>query len=220
MKKSTCCICSQIAGDASNDLLAQLIKSDEYVRRVALESKSFAIIPSIGPLTAGHVLLCPKRHFRSFAQMPIALGAEFTIMKAVISKVLAEIYVKPIHHFEHGSAKKSQHLICTVEHAHLHCVPTDVEIWCDIKDRFEWQRITNLSNLASFVGDMEYLWYESAEGFSFVTKGLEGAFESQYLRKVFAKNLGIRDAWNWRTFPRIQMVADTYRRMQPAIHPK
>src|SRR5438067_4194918 len=116
MNKSTCCICSQIVGDATNDLVAQLIDSHNYVRRVPLESESFAVIPSVGPLVSGHVLLCPKRHFRSFAQIPTMLEDEFAAMKKRLSAVLAEAYGRPVHYFEHGSAKKAQQPMCTVEH--------------------------------------------------------------------------------------------------------
>src|SRR5258708_7550995 len=141
MNHHICCICSQIRGDAANDLLAQVIVSREYVRRVALESDGFAVIPSIGPLVRGHVLLCPKIHFKSFAQIPSTLEAELDGMKKRLASLLRQTYGQRIHYFEHGSAKRAQHPMCTVEHAHLHFVPTDVEIWSDIEHVFDWQPI-------------------------------------------------------------------------------
>jgi diadenosine tetraphosphate (Ap4A) HIT family hydrolase len=218
MNKSACCICSQIRGDAANDLLAQLIGSRDYVRRVLLESEGFAVFPSVGPLTSGHILLCPKRHFRSFAQIPAALEGEFAVMKKRLSSLLAQTYGQRVHCFEHGSARKAQEPVCTVEHAHLHFVPTDTEIWPDIQHQFEWQPVeSGIKNLAALVGDREYIWYESPEGIGAVTTALEGTFESQYLRKIFARVLGIGDMWNWREFPRAEVIADTYADVQHAF---
>ena len=218
MNKSACCICSQIVGDATNDLVAQLIDSHNYVRRVPLESGSFAVIPSVGPLVRGHVLLCPKKHFRSFAQVPTMLEDEFADMKKKLSAIIAETYGQRVHYFEHGSAKNAQHPMCTVEHAHLHLVPTDAEIWPTVQSQFEWQQIeSNIADLFSMVGDMEYIWYESPEGVSVVTKGIEGTFESQYLRKVFAKAIGLDEMWNWREFPRVTMISETYASLQRAL---
>jgi diadenosine tetraphosphate (Ap4A) HIT family hydrolase len=219
MKKSTCCICSQIFGDATNDLVAQLIDSHNYARRVALESESFAVIPSVGPLVSGHVLLCPKQHFKSFAQIPTVLEDEFAFMKKRLSAILAEIYGQRIHYFEHGSAKRALQPMCTVEHAHIHFVPTDAPIWPTIQHQFEWRRIeSNTADLSALVGDMEYIWYESPEGLSCIAKGIEGTFESQYLRKIFANAVGLGEMWNWRDFPRTTMISDTYEDIQHALN--
>jgi ATP adenylyltransferase len=218
MSKSTCCICSQIRGDANNDLLAQLVEPGKYVRRVLLESESFAVIPSIGPLVEGHVLLCPKQHFKSFAQMPTMLEDEFVNIKKRLSAILTRTYRHRIHYFEHGSAKAAERPMCTVEHAHLHLVPTDAEIWTDIEHVFDWQPTPkSITSLAEVVGDMEYIWYESPEGFSVVATGIEGTFESQYLRKTFAKAVGLGNAWNWREFPRSEVITDTYNNIQRVV---
>lgn len=218
MNKKKCCICSQIRGDANNDLIAQLVGSDKYVRRVLLESESFAVIPSVGPLVEGHVLLCPKQHFKSFGQIPTMLEGEFAVMKKRLSAILSETYRRRIHYFEHGSAKAAAQPMCTVEHAHLHLVPTDAEIWPTIQHQFEWQRIeSHIADLSALVGDMEYIWYESPEGFSVVAKGIEGTFESQYLRKIFAKAIGLDEMWNWREFPKATMISETYASIRRAL---
>jgi hypothetical protein len=67
LKTTECCLCSQIAGEEFNDLIARMLNGEPYVRRVMLESRSFAAIPSLGPLVSGHPLLCPRMHVRSFA---------------------------------------------------------------------------------------------------------------------------------------------------------
>src|ERR1044072_1632122 len=129
--KSThqCCICSQIRGNRENDLLAELIDPSSYLRRVPLETDLFAVIPSIGPLTVGHVLLCPKEHFKSFSDIPARYYRECSAIKRHITDVLRHIYNKRVHCFEHGNAQNSERPVCSVEHAHLHFVPTNIEVW-------------------------------------------------------------------------------------------
>ena len=63
LKTTECCLCNQIAGEEANDLIARLLQGEPYVRRVMLESRSFAAIPSLGPLVSGHTLLCPNEAY-------------------------------------------------------------------------------------------------------------------------------------------------------------
>lgn len=219
MNEHSCCICSQIHGDASNDLLARLMADEGYVRRVPFESESFAVIPSVGPLVEGHVLLCPKHHFKSFSQVPLTLEDEFILIKSRVLSSIGKTFGRSIHYFEHGSARAAAQPVCTVEHAHLHVVPTEVEIWPMIKDAFAWHSLADvrLSELSTITGDLEYLWYETPDGESFVTTAIEGTFESQYMRKVFARALNCEETWNWREFPRVEALSDTYTRLQRTV---
>jgi diadenosine tetraphosphate (Ap4A) HIT family hydrolase len=74
MTRPDCYFCGQIKGQPERDLIAQMLPESKYVRRVMLESDAFAAIPSLGPLTDGHALLCPKWHVRSFAALGPARG--------------------------------------------------------------------------------------------------------------------------------------------------
>jgi hypothetical protein len=64
-EKADCCLCSQIDGRRENDLISRLLIDQDYVRRVAMESKLFAVIPSL-------VLLCHK--LLSLVISPMATG--------------------------------------------------------------------------------------------------------------------------------------------------
>ena len=217
MKKSQpCCLCSQIAGDPDNDLLSRLLDQDQpYQRRVPIETNNFVIIPSIGPLTPGHVLLCPKRHVTSFACLSADVESEFVLLKRRVAGLLSERFKAPIHCFEHGSDKNSSRVVCTVDHAHLHLFPAAAEISNVILSKFEWKVIgSELAELQEFVKEGEYLYYETPEHQCYAAKQ-EQEFESQIMRRLVGAALGRAEVWNWREHPGLTEVKLTYAAISP-----
>jgi diadenosine tetraphosphate (Ap4A) HIT family hydrolase len=217
-EKNMCCICSQIAGDESNDLIARTIESRVYLRRVAFESEYFAVIPSLGPLAPGHSLLCPKQHYKSFASLPLIYEEDYNLMKVRLSEVLQSLYGMPVHCFEHGSAKEAIEPLCTVEHAHLHFIPTAVDILECLDKNFGWEPVGgSLLNLHRVSGGLEYLYYEAPDGSQRLAKAEIGTFESQYMRKVFAHALGKGSLWNWREVPAPSETHKAYELIKQSI---
>ena len=217
-EKSVCCICSQIAGDENKDLIAKTIGASVYLRRIAFESEYFAVIPSLGPLAPGHSLLCPKQHYKSFASLPLIYEEDYNLMKIRLSEVLQFLYDMPIHCFEHGSAKEATEPLCTVDHAHLHFIPTTVDIWEFLGENFSWEYVDgSLLNLHRVSGGLEYLYYETPDGRHKLAKAERGTFESQYMRKVFANALGKESDWNWREAPAPSETHKTYERIKQSV---
>jgi diadenosine tetraphosphate (Ap4A) HIT family hydrolase len=215
-----CCICSQILGDSSNDLIAQILVQEPYVRRVPFETSLFAVIPSLGPLVPGHVLLCPKYHYRSFSGLPNEFEHQLNGLKRRLTQLLLDLYKLPVHYFEHGMARDGDHVLCTVEHAHLHAVPASVEVWDRLQSQGIWEVIgLSLNDLKRAVGNDEYLYYESPNGAAHVMRVEAGKFESQYLRRVFADALQCSDKWNWREFPSALTTHETFELLRDASRP-
>ncbi len=201
---SQCCLCSQIAGDRENDLIATLLGAEPYVRRIAFESIHFAALPSLGPLTEGHFLLCTKAHYKSFACIPTTLDKEFLETKRNLSAVLLSEFGPPVHIFEHGAPRQGPKVLCTVDHAHLHLVPAAVDVWPLLQAAgIDWRALgATRGDLRNRVADREYLYYESPEGRAVVATSKGEGFESQLLRRVFARALGKSHDWDWRSDPR------------------
>jgi len=211
--REDCCLCSQIAGHSSNDLIAHMLGTGQYVRRVPIEDARFAVVPSLGPLVDGHVILCPRRHYRSLALLPSALDPDFAAAKAVATSALGRAYGKPVHYFEHGSARDGGRVLCTVAHAHLHLVPADLKLWPLNGDpSVVWRPIDRrMEDLRREAGAAEYLYYESPDGEAAVATSECGEFQSQYMRKLFAEALGRPTAWNWRSNPDPHRADATFR---------
>src|SRR5437868_5006267 len=123
-----CCLCSQIDGMAANDLIARLLPDQPYRRRIMLENRSFAVIPSLGPLVSGHSLLCPKAHVTRFAELDPDVYDDFRGIRNALVERLRDLYGNRVHLFEHGAAASGARVLCTVDHAHLHVLPLPDDI--------------------------------------------------------------------------------------------
>jgi ATP adenylyltransferase len=193
-----CCICSQMEGNPNNDLISQLLNEAAYKRRVILENDYFAVIPSLGALVDGHVIICPKKHIKSFALLGNEEYASLGDIKKDLSHILQKTFDKNIHYFEHGSAEKEGKLVCTVDHAHLHVLPTNVNVIDLLGLKYNWVKMEHsFSELRKHVGIQEYLFYEEPNGSMYLSYKNPLGFESQYLRKIFSIALD-KNEWNWR----------------------
>lgn len=205
-----CALCDQIAGNPAGDLLYGVL-GGPYKRRIILENAHFAVIPSIGPLAVGHVLLVPKTHLRRLADVPFALHSVYESFLTETVSLLEQTFVTPIHRFEHGSNTRATKIPCTVAHAHLHLLPARLTLWGRLTEEYEWEQ-TARAALQRAVGTGEYLYYESPEGRAGVVLERPGGFPSQYLRQLFAEQLGVAE-WNWRKDARAHQLAETYARL-------
>jgi hypothetical protein len=206
--EAVCHICGQLDGVASQDLLASALGGG-YVRRVPIESPGFGVFPSLGALTAGHALVVPTEHWRSFAECPRGQSAGLDQLMLSLRLGLQGSTGFRVHVFEHGSGRRGQ-IACSIEHAHQHLVPTDIDIDLPDLDGAPWESIDQgISSLAERVGACEYLYYSPHPTRSYVAVLPEGTHvESQLMRRVFAAGLGI-DVWDWRVDDRVDQVRHT-----------
>lgn len=211
LDEKECCLCAQIEGRVANDLIAALLPQRRYARRVMYESETFACVPSLGPLTPGHSLLCPKTHARSFAELPDQLDAEFSRVKAELRARLRALYGGEVHVFEHGVAQEGTRTLCTVEHAHMHLVPLPFGL-ADVAPEGTWEPCgPSLGDLRARAGGREYIYYETPAGKARLRAG-EPEIESQFMRKVIAERLGEPARWDWRAAPEAPAADAAWRR--------
>lgn len=197
-----CCLCSQIAGRQSNDLIARLLPDQPYVRRVMLDTPCFAVIPDVAPLASGHCLACPNSHIRSFAHLDAGAYEEFQRVKRAVRSALERLYGTGVHLFEHGMASAGNRIICTVDHAHMHFLPLPDNVHLEAAEQFPWVPFDgSLDGLKQLSRGREYIYYESPNGASWLLPAGDGDFDSQYMRKLFAKCLSRGEKWNWREDP-------------------
>lgn len=212
-----CCLCSQIRGDQENDLISRLMPGTAYCRRISLECDHFAVVPSLGPLVPGHALICPKPHVKSFAELDQRLTGAYRDFKALVLERVGAVFGATVHCFEHGSARGGSRVVCTVDHAHLHVVPTNVEVFSLLASDRRWNATSgDPLELRTIVGDDEYLYYEDPCGSALVACAAGRPFDSQYLRKLFAEALGQADRWNWREAPLPEEADKTFRALAVA----
>jgi diadenosine tetraphosphate (Ap4A) HIT family hydrolase len=167
------------------------------------------VVPSLGQLVEGHLLIIPKQHGCALADLPPDALGELVRLKTTLVKAIRSHYGTCVL-FEHGARTETSGG-CGISHAHLHVVPLPAE-----KDprallevSFRHHRVNGIADLASIEKDCPYLYYEDASGGSRV---LYPAFlPSQYMRRVLAKALGNQN-WDWRNSGREEAVLVTRER--------
>lgn len=206
----TCALCGQIAGQDEPNAIQPIMRSRWSRRPVLAESVHAVVMPSIGALTSGHVLVCPKKHVRSVASADAEIRSEVAALAATTEQRLQRKCGLPVHTFEHGSSARGLTVACSVEHAHLHLVPADVDIRARLQVVVAWKPAAKCSKqILGGTGGDEYLLYGAPTGERWLATTKIG-FASQLLRRVVADALGIGPQWNWRIHPaRERMLATT-----------
>lgn len=207
-----CCLCSQIAGIEHNDLIASMLPDQPYTRRVMLESNGFAVIPSLGPLVKGHCLLCPKLHVRSFAHVDRTIHDDLAHVKAVLQRRLRDAYGTEILMFEHGMAAVGDHVPCTIDHAHMHCLPLPGPVVQAMSFDEEWLQFDgSIAAIQELSSGREYVYCEIPDGGFWLLVSRDRPIASQYMRRVIAGVLGSSERWNWKEFPDPREADRTWR---------
>ncbi|MCB2194406.1 MAG: hypothetical protein KQH79_01015 [Bacteroidetes bacterium] len=213
-----CYLCAQIVGNPDQDLIHKIMGDSIhlYKRRIYFENEKFAIIPSIGPLTLGHVLIVPKKHFNSISM--VEPFDELDIYKNEMTKLLNIIFQNPIHFFEHGNSSKTKRLLCSTEHAHLHAFPSKIENYVEVSSMiktFKWTATDiKFKEVSNYVNDTEYLFYETPNGKTYLKIFNDNKIESQFFRKLVSEIDGKRKTWNWKQFPRLDTLKDTIKQLE------
>jgi hypothetical protein len=139
-------------------------------------------------------------------------ATEMALAEASLQGILAKRFGGPIQLFEHGDSASGSHVGCSVEHAHLHFVPSAPDLWPSIASDLPWTRLRG--PLPDYVRGREYIRYRRGDGVWFVYAAeREAELPSQLLRRRFAEALGIADEWNWRESTRLDVTARTMERL-------
>lgn len=166
---------------------------------ILLESPHFVVMPSLGALVEGWLLIVSKAHYLCMGALPPAERAELQALTAQVSATLEACY-GPVARFEHGPAVACQQVGCGVDHAHLHLVPTDCDLLAGAReilpDHVAWESADGLPSIYHYhAAGLPYLYLEQ-QGRSFAATAPD--LPSQFFRKVLARHVGEPGRWNWR----------------------
>jgi len=211
-KNNNCKICGQIAGNPDNDLIFETIgKENPYRKHIIYENDAFVLIPSIGPLAKGHVLICPKFHISSFAAIPTDFYNAYMEIRSWALKLLKENFNRQILVFEHGMDDLCSSILCSVSHAHQHLIPADIDITEELIKDAPWIQISSdLQELKVSANKLEYIFYERIGQIPLFLSAKYISFPSQYMRMKIAKALNKTRYWNWRKYPNVKDLILTF----------
>jgi ATP adenylyltransferase len=176
-----------------------------------IETENFVVIPSLGALVEGWVLVVPKEHQISMGALPIELRNEAEEVERRTRSVLGRRYEKPIVGFEHGPSAENHGTGCGVDHAHLHLLPLDCDLLTYVRPfvptSVEWKACDWEDLAKAHAAGLDYLYFrpEGQNGLMVVSQD----FGSQVFRKAVASFLCLESEFSWRDHPQMEAVSRT-----------
>ena len=182
---------------------------------VLKETQNFYVIPSIGSIVEGYLLLNIKYHIPSFGNMDEHLLDEFLTLKDEIKNTVQHAYGRGCIFYEHGKAGTSITLQGGDKisyHAHLHCIAIDIDLLETICKDYkairinEWREVKRLAKKSP-----HYLYYENEKDMYFFPVDIY--VRKQYLRFKLAEALHIPEAADWSKVPNWENVESTVNKL-------
>ncbi len=205
-----CDFCDEFSGGASNAYTARFGPKSKRV----LDCGSLRVLPSLGQLVQGHLLILPAAHYCAIADLPDELLMRFEELKRNVSTTLKATYGDCIF-FEHG-IRGTQSGGCGISHAHMHAVPVTADRVLDhVRDDFDGCVIQDLREINNKIPrDRSYLFFENSIGEQYVFSAPH--VRSQYLRQLVAKEIG-NVQWDWRDREYEPEITIALKRISPLL---
>jgi ATP adenylyltransferase len=206
---STCCLCSNLVSPGP----------DEFWNKPLFESPSFVVVPSLGSLVEGWLLVVPKIHCISMGALSPSLANEMEQLKADLIAAVHPRYGR-LCVFEHSPSRVGRRIGCGVDHAHLHVVPLNFDLMDAVTpfmpDGAKWLPATGDTCRNAFENNQDYLYLEQPLGSGYIATHED--FGSQIFRRAIASHLGISEQFNWRDYPQKEAVARTIHRLSAPVY--
>ena len=193
-----CDLCDELAGGRANAFWS--LYDGAPADRTVLRTGTFSVLPSIGQLVEGYLLVVPRAHVRALSQLDGDALAELERLKATLSARLLPLYGAPIF-FEHGACT-GETPRCGTDHAHMHVVPfgRPVDFADTLREDFPGTQLSRLSDIRQVAEQWPvYLLYQAQGGPLWVFDAKQ--MPSQHLRKLVAAECGNGD-WDWHNYGR------------------
>ena len=196
-----------------NCFLCKVVDGNPDKEHILYESNHFVVIPGLGAFFDGYVMIIPKRHVMSFAELDKEEYEEFAQVLSDMKFILESVYNKKIFVFECGSGRNGggKHETSIV-HAHMHLAPTDMPVLEEVQKSGLYPAQIEPHELVEKYGEYPYMLYIDQEDNWFITDDQETYFPRQHPRQVLADYMGLaKGEYNWRTNPmrwKLDVIAD------------
>ena len=196
LERCIMCEISNYKGFSNLKLYNQFV--DKSVDLIIYESNNFFVIPELGALKQGFLMIVPKKHYYSVAQFPKEIMQEYReVCKDIETILLKAFRGKIVTFMEHGSGSSWASSKKSIVHAHTHAV-------VDFFMKFKYKKMVQLKPCTdiTMLKNMRYFSYqEGSEGQLYVTTNANVYIQHQYCRQVMALELGYApDQYNWRCY--------------------
>ena len=182
-----------------------------------IETESFIVVPAMGQLLEGYLLVSPKQHSPNLASLSTPLLVQLAKLKErVRSLIFKEFGEYPIF-FEHGPGLYQQTGGSCIDHSHLHVLPMTISSPPSlITDHLHGGRIKGFSEVIEYATQGKpYFYFECSNKSMYLFDAND--LPCQFGRKVIARILGCTDEWDWAIFPYHNRMIKTSNRLLPHL---
>lgn len=187
---------------------ASLTSSTSPFDQILAEGPSVHLVPALGMLVPGYLLVTTKDHRLSMADLGsqglVELGAWIDGITAALSATFGQYLI-----FEHGSCAGESSGAC-VDHAHIHLIPASASFATKILALAPWNELPSFSALASFSQE-SYAYFSFAGHHYAMARPRLG---SQWIRRQIASHIGT-DLWDWAIDPGTAALRKTLSEIPP-----
>lgn len=172
-----------------------------FYNRSLFETENFKVIPSLGSLVQGWLMVVPKQFYISFGAInDTEIYNELNELMNELGIITKAEYGDFVI-FEHGPVAQKSLVGCSVDYAHLHIVPLSIDL---IKQsgtlsnrEIFWSEAEGVQDTSKYYGKrVPYLYVRDINRKSFI--GVSEEIPSQLFRKTIAKHIGVEDMYDWR----------------------
>ena len=215
---TSCSFCNEFLNEKNNNFykmyLQEEFEKNGLYSRIIAKTKNFYILPMVGPLVPGYLLVVPKKHYVSFAFQTESELREAQLIVKTIREIFRKFYGTSVV-FEHGALSSCVKGGCCSDHAHLHIVAVDTDIIEQFSEKgFEVREIEGITSLGTQKKrHRPYLYYENQKDRAVIMD--VGVIESQYIRKLIAKKMDVLDRALWNENYQIAWMIEIVKKLKP-----
>ncbi len=211
---SECDFCNEFTSGLRNAFAKRY--GSHLCDQILVRTDRFSILPSLGQIVEGHLLIIPLDHFCALADMPSDQIRIVDDLCKQVRSILCDAYGACVL-FEHGIRGEGSGG-CGIDHAHMHAVPVAADGVLDaLTQEFGGSSIHSLSDIKNRLDiNSSYLLFEDASTRRNVFP--VDNLPSQYMRRLVAESIGKSD-WDWRACGREPELISTVQRLSPLFSP-
>lgn len=193
----------------------------DIASRPVWETEHFVVVPSLGALVEGHVMVVSRRHALSSAALDARSATTLGDVLTRVQEVIRSRWGSAVT-FEHGPCVAGSSVGCTVDHAHVHVLPQPANLkrHFELQARaLEWVEVPSILDATTWAGvDRPYLYIGFDGGSGFAATGQ--SIPSQFFRRLVTDACGDARSFNWRVDHRLDLVQRTADSLEGAFEVK
>lgn len=178
-----------------NDCIFCNLDFDKVENTVICETKNFRVIPTVGSLIEGYVLIVTKNHINSLSELTSEQKFEYENLVNKILKIFQKLYGKTPILFEHGTPNIQNSMSATsIIHAHSHIVNFKFKNEAEIIQKYNFTPVKNFNE----VKRENYIYFQNGDDSKYVSYSFDSV--SQLMRILIANEIDKGEQYNWRKF--------------------